>query len=115
MKLSEINGICSVLNLMRKQVGLHPVGLSLVNMLVENFRFRDDTFIAKMWIIEPHGVVINYKLWVSQVLRQLLSRLVLGSHEVDIQPYRVNFITTTDLKILATVDAVERLPFFKWL
>ena len=46
----------------------------------------------------------------SKVIIKLLSRLILGSHKVDVQPDRIYFVTTPNLKVLAWVNAVKGLP-----
>lgn len=57
---TDIKVLDIVSNLKGVEVCLHPVGLSLVNMLCPNCRFADDAILRENGVIKPLAVFENY-------------------------------------------------------
>ena len=96
---------------MLAEVSLHPVSLTLVNMLIVKSRFFYYTSVSKLLIVKPHRVVVDRELRVSQVLKQLfLCLAIIRCYIVKVQGNRVNFIRPSHQYFLTLIYTVQGVP-----
>jgi hypothetical protein len=111
-----------VLHTLIIHIGKHPVGLSLVDVLVPNERLVYDTTFIVNRAIESLVVLVDDELRPAQVIPQFFQGLFTASivvvlrwfarHKVDVEGDTFDFIHASDSKLLISVDAPQNFLFF---